>query len=49
MTARHGAEAPDKLRQRMPGLILLDMKMPIMKGWEFVRAFRQDYDEAARS
>lgn len=30
----------------MPGLILLDMKMPVMNGWQFAEAFRAAYDQA---
>ncbi len=39
-TAPHGAAALDLLRECQPGLILLDMRMPIMDGWEFARAYR---------
>jgi two-component system OmpR family response regulator len=41
-----GQQAIDDIRQEMPGLILLDMKMPRMSGWEFVREFRAAYDHA---
>ena len=47
MTAREGAEALDKIGQEMPAVILLDMKMPGMDGWEFARIFRERYDQQA--
>lgn len=40
-TAPHGALALDAIRQTRPHLILLDMRMPVMDGWEFLRAYRQ--------
>ncbi len=45
--ALNGQEALDATRQQMPGLILLDMKMPVMDGWEFAAHFRQEFDGAA--
>ena len=36
--AANGQEALDVLEGRNPDLILLDMKMPVMNGWEFCRA-----------
>jgi two-component system, chemotaxis family, chemotaxis protein CheY len=40
-TARDGAAALDLLRRTKADLILLDMRMPIMDGWEFARVYRQ--------
>jgi CheY-like chemotaxis protein len=41
--AAHGREALDRLRQGpLPDLILLDLMMPVMDGWEFRAAQRQD-------
>lgn len=36
--AAHGLEALERIRERTPQLILLDLMMPVMDGWEFVRA-----------
>ncbi|MCL5962256.1 MAG: response regulator [Chloroflexi bacterium] len=47
MAATDGKEALDKIAVQMPGLILLDMRMPIMDGWEFSARFRKAYDKAA--
>jgi CheY-like chemotaxis protein len=46
-TARNGREALEACARRMPGLILLDMFMPVMNGWEFAKAFHAKYGEAA--
>jgi DNA-binding response OmpR family regulator len=39
-TARDGAAALDRASEELPGLVLLDMRMPGMNGWEFAREFR---------
>ncbi len=45
--ARHGLEALGRLRGgSRPGVILLDLMMPIMTGWEFRYAQRQDSELA---
>jgi CheY-like chemotaxis protein len=41
MTAPHGAAALDALDQTCPAVILLDMRMPVMDGWEFAREYRR--------
>jgi DNA-binding response OmpR family regulator len=46
-TAANGAAALLAIAERMPDLILLDMKMPVMNGWEFAATFRDRYDHAA--
>jgi CheY-like chemotaxis protein len=40
-TAPEGAAALERVAEEMPGLILLDMRMPGMNGWEFAREFRR--------
>jgi urea transport system substrate-binding protein len=37
-SAANGQEALDLMDGSVPDLILLDMKMPVMNGWEFCRA-----------
>jgi two-component system chemotaxis response regulator CheY len=41
VTAPDGAAALDLIRQGQPEVILLDMRMPVMDGWEFSRAYRE--------
>ena len=41
-----GCEGLDRVAERMPGLILLDMRMPRMDGHEFARRFRARYGRA---
>ncbi len=36
--ARHGAEALALVRTERPAVVLLDLMMPVMDGWEFLRA-----------
>jgi two-component system, chemotaxis family, chemotaxis protein CheY len=40
MEAPDGAAALARAREVTPGLILLDMRMPVMNGWEFARRYR---------
>lgn len=48
LTAQNGLLAMELLtKSRMPNLILLDMKMPIMDGWEFAKVFLEKYDRQA--
>ncbi len=37
-----GAEALELARRQPPDLILLDMRMPIMDGWEFAVAYQRE-------
>lgn len=39
--ARNGAEALDRLDAEAPCVVLLDMRMPVLDGWGFVRAARE--------
>jgi CheY-like chemotaxis protein len=41
LQAPHGAVALEMAARTPPDLILLDMRMPIMDGWEFARQYRQ--------
>ena len=45
-TAPEGRAALARVAEEMPGLILLDMRMPVMNGWEFAREFRARYGRA---
>jgi two-component system, chemotaxis family, chemotaxis protein CheY len=39
-TAANGAEALEKTGVLRPGLVLLDMRMPVLDGWAYARAVR---------
>ncbi len=41
-TAGNGKEALDVVKQHQPRVVLLDMVMPVMDGWEFSRQLRAD-------
>lgn len=45
-TASNGQEALQRVQDRKPQLILLDLMMPVMDGWEFIRALRSNRDWA---
>ena len=42
VTADQGATALDVVRRQPVALILLDMKMPVMDGWAFARAYQSE-------
>jgi len=46
-TAENGLEALQQVGREMPGIVLLDMKMPVMDGWEFARRFREQFNHRA--
>lgn len=41
MVAHNGKEALERAEESSPAVILLDMKMPVMDGWAFASAYRQ--------
>ncbi|WP_242335870.1 MULTISPECIES: response regulator [Anaeromyxobacter] len=45
-TAQEGGAALARVAEEMPGVILLDMRMPGMNGWEFAREFRTRFGHA---
>ncbi len=45
-TAREGGEALARVKEEMPSLVFLDMRMPGMNGWEFAREFRARHGPA---
>jgi CheY-like chemotaxis protein len=40
--ARNGVEAVEKAKFVMPDIILMDLSLPIMDGWEATRRLKQD-------
>src|SRR3712207_4020930 len=40
--APNGREALRKMRELLPDAVLLDLMMPVMDGWAFARACRQE-------
>lgn len=44
-SALNGRLALDAVANAMPRLILLDMLMPVMNGWQFAREFRARYGD----
>ncbi len=45
-TAPEGRAALSRVDEEMPGVILLDMRMPGMNGWDFAREFRARHGPA---
>ena len=41
MSATNGAEALELVDRNWPSLVLLDMRMPVLDGWGFMRAVRE--------
>ena len=46
-TAHNGVEALACVERRLPDAILLDMRMPVMNGWDFAKIFRERYGQQA--
>ena len=42
--AANGRTALERVERQHPDLIILDMKMPEMDGWQFARLYRARYD-----
>jgi len=42
VTARDGAEGIEKASSENPDLILMDMSLPVMDGWQATRRIKQD-------
>lgn len=42
VTARNGFEAIDLVRSLAPALVLMDLKMPLLDGWEATRRLKAD-------
>ena len=40
--AADGREAIEQARKALPDLVLVDLEMPVLDGWQLVRALRQD-------
>jgi CheY-like chemotaxis protein len=45
LSAKDGREGLDLAEKAHPDLILLDMKMPVMDGWEFARRYRAEHSD----
>ena len=41
LEAEHGEAALVQIAQTIPDVILLDMRMPVMDGWAFAKAYRR--------
>jgi CheY-like chemotaxis protein len=44
--AEHGKAALDAVASQMPALVLLDMLMPVMDGWQCARELRARYGDS---
>jgi len=42
LTATNGAEALDLVRESEPHAVVLDLMMPVLNGWQFLEACRQE-------
>ena len=47
MTATDGASALDAMREHQPGLVLMDMTLPVLSGWEATEKAKSDPSVAA--
>src|SRR5262245_7916309 len=44
LTAGNGAEGLEVARRERPDLVLMDLSLPVMDGWEATRRFKADED-----
>lgn len=44
MVAAHGLDALDQIKEEQPDLVLLDIRMPAMNGFDVCRAIKAQYD-----
>ena len=42
-TAPHGRAAIEEVRRSVPDLVLTDLEMPVLDGWQLLRALKQDH------
>ncbi|MBN9164820.1 MAG: hypothetical protein BGO98_41575 [Myxococcales bacterium 68-20] len=49
ITAMNGREALARVQEHMPDLILLDLRMPVMSGVEFVSQYQARYGNGPRA
>jgi urea transport system substrate-binding protein len=47
VTAGDGLQGLEAVERQMPDLVLLDLKMPVMNGWQFAEAYRARWSERA--
>lgn len=46
LEAKDGREAIEKTRDRRPAVVLMDLRMPVMDGWEAARELKADESTA---
>lgn len=44
MVAAHGLDALEQIKEEQPDLVLLDIRMPMMNGFDVCRAIKAQYD-----
>ena len=44
--AADGGKAVEEFKEKEPDLVLLDIMLPVMDGWNVLRTIRQDYGSA---